>query len=350
VLSATVFATHFGFAAAVFAISAGLTGLMERVVRVMDVPNERSSHARPVPKSGGVAIVAAFTLGTLAVYVVADVARIADRYFWGFLCSAVLLSVVSFVDDVTQRSFAIKVATQVVCVAVVLATGVTLSRLYIPFAGEVTLGWAGYGLTFLWMLGLTNAYNFMDGLDGLVGGVAVIAAGFLGAIALWQNSNFVYLMCYVLLASTAGFLAFNLPPAKIFMGDVGSAFIGFTFAALAVIGANLDAGHLPFYIVPLLLFHFIFDTFFTFIRRALRGEPVHLAHRTHLYQLLNQCGYSHRAVSIYHYVVTVAQGIGAVLLVFVDLEWRVYVLLPYLGYQAIYATWVLRRAKALGLV
>jgi len=350
VLNATVFATHLAFAAAVFALSTVLTGLMAWVVRVMDVPNERSSHARPVPKSGGVAIVAAFTLGSLVVYFVADVARIADRHFWGFLFCAVLLSAVSFVDDVTQRSFAVKVATQMVCVAVILATGVTLSRLYIPFAGEVALGWAGYGLTFLWLLGLTNAYNFMDGLDGLAAGVAVIAAGFLGAIALWQDSNFVYLMCYVLLASAAGFLAFNLPPAKIFMGDVGSAFIGFTFAALAVIGANLDAGHLPFYVVPLLLFHFIFDTFFTFVRRALRGEPVHLAHRTHLYQLLNQCGYGHRAVSMYHYAVTVVQGIGALLLIFVELEWRVYVFLPYLGYQAIYAAWVLRRAKALGLV
>ena len=118
-LNATAFATHLAFAAAVFALAALLTRLMERVVRVMDVPNERSSHARPVPKSGGVAIVAAFTLGTLAVYFVADVARIADRHFWGFLISAVLLAVISFVDDVTQRSFAIKVATQIVCIAVV---------------------------------------------------------------------------------------------------------------------------------------------------------------------------------------------------------------------------------------
>jgi UDP-GlcNAc:undecaprenyl-phosphate GlcNAc-1-phosphate transferase len=112
----------------------------------------------------------------------------------------------------------------------------------------------------------------------------------------------------VLLAGAAGFLVFNFPPARIFMGDVGSAFLGFTFATLAVIGASLDLGHLSFYIVPLLLFHFIFDTAFTFLRRLSRGEKVHLAHRTHLYQLLNGLGYSHRAVSLFHYGLTTSRA------------------------------------------
>ncbi|MDA1044787.1 MAG: MraY family glycosyltransferase [Verrucomicrobia bacterium] len=211
---------------------------MAHFVRVMDVPNERSSHSLPIPKSGGVAIVIAFVVGNLIVYFVADVARIADQEFWGFLACAVLLAVVSFVDDVTQKSFAAKILTQMFCVGVVLVLGLRIIRLWVPFLGEIELGWASYILSFLWIIGLTNVYNFMDGLDGLAGGVAVIAAVFLCAIAFAQGSYFVYAVSYALIASVAGFLIFNFPPARIFMGDVGSAFLGFTFATLAVIGAN----------------------------------------------------------------------------------------------------------------
>ncbi len=134
------------------------------------------------------------------------------------------------------------------------------------------------------------------------------------------------------------------------MGDVGSAFLGFTFATLAVIGSSLDLGRLSFYIIPMLLFHFIFDTLFTFVRRLLRGEKVHLAHRTHLYQLFNRIGYSHRAVSLFHYALTVVQGIGALLSVGVPADKRLFVFVPFLIFEFAYARWVLVRARALQLV
>jgi len=112
-----------------------------------------------------------------------------------------------------------------------------------------------------------------------------------------------------------------------------------------LIGAHFDRGHLSFYVVPLLLFQFIFDTFFTFVRRLLRGEPVHRAHRTHLYQLLQRSGYSHRAVTLFHYAVAIAQGIGAILIVKLEPQYRALVFLPYLAFNGLYAWWVLRRAK-----
>jgi len=342
--------THIGFAGAIFLCSAGLTYVMARFVQVMDRPNLRSSHSRPVPKSGGIAIVATFVVGSLIIYFYADVARIDDRYFWGYVISAVLLAVVSFVDDILQKIFLAKILTQVLCASVVLASGVVINRLAVPYWGEVPLGAVGYALTFLWILGLTNAYNFMDGLDGLAAGVAVIAAAFLCAIAFQQESVFVYVSSYVLLAGAAGFLVFNFPPARIFMGDVGSAFLGFTFATLAVIGASLDLGHLSFFIVPMLLFHFIFDTVFTFFRRLLRGEKIHHAHRTHLYQLLNQLGYGHRAVSLFHYVVTAVQGAAAFASLGLPADRRLLLFIPFLIFDVAYARWVLRRAKAAGLI
>jgi UDP-GlcNAc:undecaprenyl-phosphate GlcNAc-1-phosphate transferase len=266
------------------------------------------------------------------------------------LISAVLLAIVSFVDDITQKTFLAKVLTQVLCVSVVLASGVVITRLAVPVWGEVQLGGLGYVLTFLWILGLTNAYNFMDGLDGLAAGVAVIAAGFLCAIALQQKSVFVYMSSYVLLAGAAGFLIFNFPPARIFMGDIGSAFLGFTFATLAVIGSSLDLGHLSFYIVPMLLFQFVFDTLFTFSRRLWRGEKVFLAHRTHLYQLLNRMGYSHKAVALFHYAVTAIQGVAAFISVGLPADRRLLVFVPFLIFNIAYARWVLVRARAKQLI
>lgn len=344
------FLSHLAFAGAIFACSTVLTYVMARHVRVMDVPNDRSSHSQPVPKSGGIAFVTTFLIGSLIIYFVADTARIDDRYFWGYVVTAILLATVSFVDDITQKTFLVKILTQMACVGVVLTSGVVVTRLAIPHWGEVELGWVGYVLTFFWILGLTNAYNFMDGLDGLAAGVGVIAAAFLCAIAFQQKSVFVYISSYVLLAGAAGFLLFNFPPAKIFMGDIGSAFLGFTFATLAVIGSSLDLGRLSFYIVPMLLFHFIFDTFFTFIRRLLRGEKIHLAHRTHLYQLLSRTGYSHRAVSLFHYAVTVAQGVAAYISIDLAANNRLLVFIPFLVFEIAYARWVLSRAARMGLI
>lgn len=342
--------THAAFAGAVFIVSSALTYLMIRFVRLEDIPNERSSHTRPVPKAGGVGIVASFAASCLVIYFVAGIARVEDRYFWPFLLCGLVLAFVSLVDDFTQNSFLAKIFTQIVCVGTLLAYGVTLTKLWLPFVGEVPLGTWGYVLTFLWIVGLTNAYNFMDGLDGLAGGVGLIAACFMCGIAWSQGSYFVYLTAFGLAASIAGFLIFNFPPARIFMGDVGSAFLGFAFATLAVIGASFDFGRLSFYIVPLLLFQFIFDTFLTFLRRVVRGEKVHLAHRTHLYQLLNRMGFSHRSVSAFHYAVAISQGLGAVLLVQLPPGDRLKVFVPFLAFQVTYASWVLAKAKRQDLI
>jgi UDP-GlcNAc:undecaprenyl-phosphate GlcNAc-1-phosphate transferase len=337
---------HFAFGLVLFALSTTLTWLASRHLRVMDVPNQRSSHSAPTPKTGGVAIVSTFLAGMVAIHFAADVARIEDRYFWGFLACVLLLAVVSFADDVNQRSYAAKLTAQALCGLAVVLAGFTIERLWIPLAGETALGWLAYPVTLLWVIGLTNTCNFMDGLDGLTAGVAAIAGVFLCGIALSQDSVFVYAASYALVAAALGFLVFNFPPARIFMGDAGSTFFGFAFAVLALIGAHFDLGHLSFYVVPMLLFQFIFDTLFTFLRRLARGEPVHQAHRTHLYQLLQRSGYSHRAVTLFHYAVAVAQGIGAVAIVKVEPQFRVLVFLPFLAFNVCYAAWVLRRCPA----
>ena len=170
--------SHLLFALCLFVVSLAITRLMLARVRIMDVPGERSSHSMPTPKSGGISIVCTFMLGMAAIFLIADKAQIAHHYLWGFVLSAVAIAAISLYDDMTQKSFVVKLATQLIAVVIVLASGLVIDRIALPVAGLVTLGWVAYPLSFLWILGLTNAFNFMDGLDGLAGGAAVIATAF----------------------------------------------------------------------------------------------------------------------------------------------------------------------------
>jgi UDP-GlcNAc:undecaprenyl-phosphate GlcNAc-1-phosphate transferase len=194
-------------------------------------------------------------------------------------------------------------------------------------------------------LGLTNAYNFIDGLDGLAASTAVIAAGFFAYITFQQGSHFIYLASLTLAAASLGFLIFNWSPAKIFMGDVGSTFLGLVFAVMAVIAARYDHSHTSLFVVPLLLFHFIFDTVFTFFRRLLAGEHVFTAHRSHLYQLLNRIGYSHKRVASIYSAMAVCQGVTAVWMVKSLGAERVYVYVIFCIGYGIFAKVVMSTAR-----
>lgn len=336
---------HLAFAFSLTIFCAAGTYWMAHHVRIMDIPNHRSMHSVATPKSGGIAIVATFLLGSILIYRFASVARIAPNYFFTFLGGGIALAAVSLFDDIKQKSFLAKLGAQALCAVAVCSSGLILVNMNLPGVGAIELGRLGYVITLFWIIGLTNAYNFMDGMDGLVGGVGFIAASFLCALALHENSAYVYMTSYVLAAGLAGFLVFNFPPAKIFMGDVGSAFVGYAFAVLALIAASFDQSHLSFYVVPLLLFQILFDTSFTLVRRLLKREKIYEPHRTHLYQLAAALGYSQKRIIIFQYAVAVAQGIGAYFLILLPPDMRPVVFVPFLIFNAYYAYWIILRAK-----
>jgi UDP-GlcNAc:undecaprenyl-phosphate GlcNAc-1-phosphate transferase len=224
-----------------------------------------------------------------------------------------------------------------------------INTLTLPWVGRVYFEWVGYLISAIWILGLTNAYNFMDGIDGLVGSTALIAAMFFMAISYYEGSSFVYITGYTIIAGSAGFLIYNSPPAKIFMGDVGSAFLGFVFATLAIIAARYDDSRTSFLVMPMLLFHFIYDTLFTFVRRLLRGENTLQAHRTHLYQLMVRSGHTHLEVTLLLSCMAFLQGLGAIWMVNIPGNERLYVFFPFLLIQIIYSRQVLRRARKSGV-
>ncbi|MDD4977065.1 MAG: MraY family glycosyltransferase [Gallionella sp.] len=343
------FLRHLGFAWAILCVSALGTWLLIRHLKAFDVPNERSSHTKVTPRGGGIAIVAAFLVGISMIHYIGDKSPISTTYFVGFLGASFLIAALSFYDDFKQLSFKIKLVAHVLAILVMMLSGIVMYIPALPFLGEIHLGWWAYPLTFIWVLGLTNSYNFIDGIDGIAASSAVIAALFFSYITYHQGSLFIYLTSLVLAAATLGFLVFNWSPAKIFMGDVGSTFLGFTFAVIAIIAARYDHSHTSFFVMPLLLFHFIFDTAYTFTRRLLAGDHVFTAHRTHLYQLLNRTGYTHKQVTLIYSGMAMAQGFSAIWMIDNLGESRLLMYLLFLIAYSAFAIYVMRRTKAHGI-
>ncbi|MBB5689527.1 undecaprenyl/decaprenyl-phosphate alpha-N-acetylglucosaminyl 1-phosphate transferase [Roseomonas alkaliterrae] len=337
------------------AFAAGLAVLSALVVRLMiawpilDHPNARSSHTRPTPRGGGLGVVLAFVVGMAALYVGAAYARLPPPQFLGVIGAAVAIAAVSLWDDVKDLRFSVKLAAQAGAALVAMAAGLTLDSLALPWIGEVPLGWIGLPLTLFWIVGCTNALNFMDGLDGLVGGSVFLAAVILCVVAAGQGGWFVYAAALLLAAGLAGFLPFNLHPARIFMGDVGSQFLGFMMAVLAVAAARFDAAQVSFLIVPLLLFGLLFDAAFTLLRRAAMGERIAAAHRTHLYQMAQRSGMTVRAVAALHWSFVLFHGALVALFLHLPSGWKPLVVLPALIVQCAWLLHVARRVRRAGL-
>lgn len=349
-MTALAFLSHAAFGMVLMLLAALVTWVLVHRVRIIDTPNERSSHKRPTPKSGGLAVAVTFFVGMIGLYLLADTVELVEPYFLGFFVSCAVLVVVSLWDDMKNMGFRAKLLTQVACAGLVLGFGIVLDAVPVPFGGVMHLGALGYAMTLAWLVAMTNAFNFMDGLDGLAGGTATLAAALFGLITLLEGSHFVYLTSWVLVGACLGFLLFNFPPARIFMGDVGSQFLGFAFAALAIIAMRYDHSHTSFLVMPLLFLHFLWDTAFTIVRRWLAGENIAQAHRSHLYQLFNRLGFSHREVTLYHYVVTLAQGLGALALIRIPGEARLLVFVPFLLWQVGYTVVIVRAAVGDGLI
>lgn len=278
----------------------------------LDIPNERSSHTTPTPRGGGLIIVllglTAYTIYTLS---------FGGTFVWAYVVGALLVAGISWLDDLYTVLFVWRFAVHVVAALLIIISVGYFRESYIPWnqataANEI----GGIVLTFLWIVWLTNAYNFMDGIDGIAGLQTVIngigwfitgilldarSAGFLGGAVAF---------------AALGFLIQNWQPAKIFMGDVGSAFLGFTFAVLPLllsreIGETTETRLLPIIAVAF-NWLFVFDTIYTFIGRLLNRERFWEAHRGHLYQKFIIAGFSHQSVTILYGTLTILTTLAAI--------------------------------------
>ena len=340
---------HLAFAGSLALLSAGVVRLMIGI-GVMDTPDARKSHLRPTPKAGGVGVVVAFLVGVAVLYQVAAFSRLADPYFRGVIAASAAIAVVAFLDDLYDWPFTVKLGAQVLAALVAVGSGLYVEVYRIPYFGPLDIGWLGIPATLVWILFATNAMNFIDGLNGLAAGVALIASAFLCLIAVEQGGWFIYFAALMLAAGLLGFLPFNYPRARIFMGDVGSQFCGFVLAMLAVAASRFDAVELSFLIVPMLLSGVLFDVAFTLLRRGLAGEQVTVPHRGHLYQLAQRSGLPAIWVTAIHWGFAGLGGLACLAFIRVPGAAKPFIPLLLIAPQLVWAIWVLRRAKRAGLL
>ena len=278
-------------------------------IGTLDHPGARSSHTRPTPKGGGVGIVAAFVLGVGVLYLAAGRARVPDGPFLGLIAASVLIAAVSYADDVRSWPFSVKLGAQLGAALLAIGCGIRLRVLHLPWLGAVDTGWLGVPLTAAWILFATNAVNFIDGLNGLASGTVAIACLFLAGIAWSQGDWFVQVASLVLAAGIVGFLPFNYPRARIFMGDVGSQFCGFVISVLGVLAAGFGAQTLSVLLVPMMLLGVLFDVAFTLVRRFVAGDRLTEAHKSHLYQVAHRSGMAAWAVALVYWAMAAWGGL-----------------------------------------
>jgi len=303
-LSQLLWAAIAGLLASVALVAA--TRDLARRRAFLDHPKERSLHVRPTPRGGGVGIVVPVLVCLVALAAAHPAARASLAWI---AAVGVVLAAVGLIDDVRSLPALTRLLTQA-CGAVALTAALGHWRVFDwPGLLALNLGWLGFPLTVVLVVGLTNACNFMDGIDGLAGTQGAVAGlGWVG-VGLTTQDPCVATTGAVLTAASLGFLVFNWPPASIFMGDVGSSFLGFVLAALIVLAAPRSPATALAGV--LFVWPFVFDTTLTLLRRARRGEDLFSAHRSHLYQRLVLGGVSHRTATLtYGALALVGVGTG----------------------------------------
>jgi UDP-GlcNAc:undecaprenyl-phosphate GlcNAc-1-phosphate transferase len=288
-------------AGAALAILALLSAAIVRIMirhGVMDVPGARSSHDRPTPKGGGVGIAVAWGTGLAAAWA-AGLVPGQSAHVAALLTAGSLVAAISWADDVGQFGFRTKLAAQIAAAVILVSSGLTIDRV-----GHIPLGPLSAPVTIAWLLFATNATNFIDGLNGLASGCTLIAGVAVSAAALGAGDPLPAAALLPLAAGIVGFLPFNYPTARIFMGDVGSQLCGLSLAAMAAPCSRLPGHSWGATLVPLAIAPILADVGFTLLRRWRAGDRLTEAHRGHLYQLARRSGWSAARVTLAFWLLT----------------------------------------------
>jgi len=295
--------------AVAFVASILLTPLVQKfAIRIgaVDRPNNRKVHTTLMPRIGGLAIFGAFLIGYVLL-------RPADEHAAGILVGACIIILIGFLDDMIEISAKLKMAGQLAAALVVIYWGgLQIEFINLPFGGQLEFGYLSIPITIIWIIGITNAINLIDGLDGLAAGVSSIALIALSIMAIIMGDPFVMATAAILAASSLGFLFFNFHPAKIFMGDTGSLFLGYMISVLALLGfKNVAVISL---IIPVIMLGVpISDTFFAIIRRIRMKQKIMAPDKSHLHHCLLNTGFSHRQTVLIIYGIAALFGLAAIL-------------------------------------
>jgi UDP-GlcNAc:undecaprenyl-phosphate GlcNAc-1-phosphate transferase len=287
---------------------------------LFDPPHEdRRVHTEPLPRIGGVAVFLAMGAGLLVAALASlggvELLRGRPTFFYGVLFGGGIIFATGLVDDVRGLRPGAKLTAQLVAALVVYTYGFQIDVIGVG-STQLVLGWMALPVTILWIVGVTNAFNLIDGLDGLATGIALVALAATLAVSLALGNSEVSILCVALLGALLGFVRYNFNPARIFLGDSGSLFIGFMLAVLSVYGSQKSATAI-LAVVPLFALAIpLLDTALAILRRLLRGVPLSQADGRHIHHRLLALGLSHRNAVIVLYVTATILALLGLSLVF----------------------------------
>ncbi len=295
------------------ALTFAATPLVKRLairIKAVDVPRDnRRMHKVPIPRMGGLAIFAGFLVSSLLFIPL-------GREFRAILLGALLLVVLGIIDDIVALKAQVKFVGQIVAALIPALSGVSIHGFVNPFqhAHYIALGVLSIPVTVLWIVGITNAVNFIDGLDGLACGVSTIATVTMFIIAVLFGESSVAFTMAALAGACLGFLPYNMNPAKIFMGDTGSMFLGYLLAVTSIQGLFKFYAVISFAVPFIILGLPIFDTGFAIVRRLLKGQSPLQADRGHVHHRLIDLGFDQKQSVAILYAFSAVMGLTAVLL------------------------------------
>lgn len=299
----------FSVLALTFITSCAATYFLARAdssLRILDHPNERSLHRTPIPRTGGLGIWAGGVvgLGTICVLVGPPV----ELVWVG--AAAAIVGVVSFLDDWSRVPAGVRFTSHLAAGVLLFAGGLSTQSIVLPGINVELPPVLGALLSLLLVIWMTNLYNFMDGMDGFAAGMGSIGFGTFSFIGWWAGDVHFALTCAAVSLATAGFLVFNFPPAKIFMGDTGSATLGLLVGGCILWAARADI--FPVWIGLLIFSPFVVDATATLLRRVLKREKVWIAHKTHYYQRLVELGWGHRKTVLLEYTLMIGCAVSSI--------------------------------------
>ena len=297
------------------AISFAATPLVRRlafVIGAVDVPRDnRRMHKVPIPRLGGLAIFLGFMVSVL---IFAEI----DTEMQGILIGAVIIVILGVIDDIKSLPAKLKLVVQICAALCAVLHGVAIQVINNPniFSDNPywELGWWSYPISVIWIVAITNSVNLIDGLDGLADGVSTIGALTMLILAVMLEEWEISILCGALVGACVGFIPYNLNPAKIFMGDTGSTFLGFILATVSIQGLFKYYAVISFLVPFIILGLPIFDTSFAFIRRILRGQSPMTADRSHVHHKLIDMGMNQKQAVSTLYIVSGVLGLSAVML------------------------------------
>ncbi len=283
--------------------------LIAKKINAIDLPkDERKIHTTPIPRLGGIAIFVA-TMLTMFYYT-----NYSFHIILGISLGAIVIIIAGVLDDVYDLPAKLKLFMQILAAIIVVSFGIRIEIFtnYFSNTQYIYLGILGIPATIFWIVGITNTVNLIDGLDGLAAGITIIASFTLAYIALINNRVETAVLLVILAGSSLGFLPYNFNPAKVFMGDSGSLFIGYFLAVVSILGAVKGAATITYFLPVLVLGLPIFDTTYAILRRIINKRPIMEADKGHLHHKLLDVGFNHKRAVLVLYLISILFGMTAV--------------------------------------